>query len=297
MHIAATLALFACTLPLLAQRDSTAKEDDSLSIDRGSVRIEFSVLLPDRLSALSFSAGYAWPSIDGSPQLSPATTLELEFGAQAARRVRHSTDVYRLEGTSISVAALVPELGFRDHSRAAVEGWRFGFRLASGHRFSALDRSGLYLLHAGGWTWSYVRPSTAPRNADSMTTAVALATADSYRTSHFGANTSATIGYSIGGIVTLEASYQRVLLYKNHVFFPWLGSLLLEGLAQSALSAALAGAQQRNPSAAAIATLVLRSALSWGIYQLRSTSGQHFPFKGNTPLLWDELRIGIGMQF
>lgn len=130
-----------------------------------------------------------------------------------------------------------------------------------------------------------------------MTTAVALATADSYRTSHFGANTSATIGYSIGGTVTIEASYQRVLLYKNHVFFPWLGSLLLEGLAQSALSAALAGAQQRNPSAAAIATLVLRSALSWGIYQLRSTSGQHFPFRGSTPVLWDEFRIGLGLQF
>lgn len=297
MPVAITFALVACAISLLAQNDTTSMDDDSLGMGRRDIRIGFGVLLPDRLSTLNVSASYAVPSIDGSPQLSPATAVELEFGSIVARRNRHSVDVFQLEGTSISVAAVAPELGFRDRSRAAVEGWRFGFRLASGHRLTALDRSGLFLLHAGGWTWSYLHPGIAPSGGDSLSNARAAADVETYRFSHFGANTSATLGYSIAGMFTLEARYQRVLLYKNHTFFPWLGSIVLEGLAQTLLGIPLATAEKRNPHATAIATLILRSALSWGIYELRSTSGQHFPFKGNTPLLWDELRIGIGMQF
>lgn len=299
-YAVAGLLLLLCTgVSATAQRDTTDSSDSldtGIRIGRGGVGLQLGFRLPNQLQLLRLTAGYSMPSVDAAPSLSPALALELDFGNLTSRRFRHATSVAELDATTIRVAALSPAVAFGDSSRVALEGWRFGFQLSSGHHLGE-GSSGVYLLHSGGWTWSYVRPSTAPRNADSMTTAVALATADSYRTSHFGANTCATIGYSIGGTVTIEASYQRVLLYKNHVFFPWLGSLLLEGLAQSALSAALVGAQQRNPSAAAIATLVLRSALSWGIYQLRSTSGQHFPFKGNTPLLWDELRIGIGMQF
>jgi hypothetical protein len=241
-------------------------------------------------------SGYSMPSVADAPHLSPALVLEMDFGNLTSRRLRHATSVAELDATTIRVAALSPGIAFGDSTRVALEGWRFGFQLTSGHRLGE-GSSGLCLLHSGGWTWSYVRPSTTPWNADSTTTAIAMATADSYRTSHFGANTSAMIGYSIGGTVTIEASYQRVLLYKNHVFFPWLGSMLLEGLAQTLLGASLSTAETRNPHAAAIATLILRSALSWGIYQLRSTSGQHFPFKGNTPMLWDEVRIGIGIQF
>ncbi len=297
MPIAITCVLFACAIPLLAQDDTTTLDDDSLSVGRRGIRIGFGVLIPDRLSTLSFSAGYASPSIDDSPRLSPATVLELDFGTLSARQIRGHAAVYRLEQTSIAVAALSPSLNFRDESRVAVEGWRFGFRIASGHRFAPNQQSGLYLLHAGGWTWSYVQPGVAPHRGDSLSNAQATTAVEGYRTSHFGANTSATIGYSIAGILTLEVRYQRVLLYKNHVFFPWLGSIMIEGFAQSLLGVSLQAAEKRNPHAAAIATLILRSALSWGIYELRRTTGQHFPFKGNTPMLWDEGSIGISIPF
>ncbi len=282
----------------LAQSDTTNAADSldsGIRIGRSGARIRLDLLLPTTEHVLRLGAGYSVPSVHQSPLYSPALAMELDFGSIRARRLNRNSSVSELNATGVTVAALSPSLAFRDTTRVALEGWRFGFRFGSGHQ---LDSSGgLYLLHSGGWTWSYIRPSTAPTSGDSASVTNATAIADTYRSSHFGANTSATIGYRFDGTVVVEASYQRVLLYKNHAFFPWLGSLLLEGAAQSALGIALSGAEQRNPRAAAIAALVLRSALSWGIYQLRSTSGQHFPFGGNTPMLWDEIRIGIGLQF
>lgn len=290
-----------CVLSLSAQQDTTERHDDSvatgLHIGRGNIRVGFDFLLPSQLDLLRLATGYSTPSIVGSPSLSPAAALEVDFGRLNTRRGNPEEGVYRLEGTSIAVTTLSPTLAFRNRTQVAVEGWRIGFRLSGGHRFSSDGRSGMYLLHSGGWTWSYIRSGSPSTDGDSAANAHAIADIAGYRTSHFGANTAATIGYSIGGLLTIEASYQRVLLYKNHVFFPWLGSLLLEGIAQSLLSTSLSAAEQRNPHAAAIATLILRSALSWGIYELRRTSGQHFPFGGNTPMLWDEFRIGIGIQF
>ena len=295
MHHAIVFTLLLCVIPLFAQEDTSGEEDETLSTDSGRVTLGFAFQLPNRLNVLSFSAGYTTPSIDASPRLSPAAVLELDFGALTSRRIRGHANVYRLEQTSITVAALSPSLNFRDESRVAVEGWRFGFRIASGHHFAPIHQSGLYLLHTGGWIWSYVQPGVAPRLGDSLSNAQATTAVEGYRTSHFGANTSATLGFNIAGIVTLHARYQRVLLYKNHVLFPWLGSIMLEGYAQSLLGLSLQAAEKRNPHAAAIATLILRSALSWVIYELRRTSGQHFPFKGNTPMLWDEVIIGISM--
>lgn len=297
VHIA---PLVLCVLYANAHQDTTSVEDDSLAtglhIGRSGAVLQLGFLLPTRLQVLRVSSAYAVASIDGAPALSPAATIGLDFGSLEVRRLRHHSSAYQLRHTCITIGALSSALAFRDTTRVAVEGWRFGFHLASGHRFAAPSHSGLYLLHSGGWTWSYIRSGSSP-TGDSALIARAEAEVESYRRSHFGANTAATIGYSIAGIVSVEASYQRVLLYKNHVFFPWLGSLLIEGIAQSLLGASLWEAEQRNPPAAAIATLILRSALSWGIYELRRTSGQHFPFGGNTPMFWDEFRIGMGLQF
>jgi hypothetical protein len=286
-----SLAASASTAADTSQTDST---ETGIRIGRGGAQMRLELMLPSRVQLLQLGGAYAVPSVHQSPKFSPALALELDVGSLVQRQSRHS--VTPIEGSSITVAALVPSVGFRDTSRVALEGWRFGFRLASGHRLSSQSKGGLYLLHAGGWTWSYVRPRPAA-GGDSTTAFEALATAEAYRTSHFGANTSATIGYHFGDGLTAELGYQRVLLYKNHVVFPWLGSLLVEGLAQSAVGIALRGAEQRNARAAAIATLILRSALSWGIYELRRTAGQHFPFGGSTPMLWDEFRLRVGLAF
>ncbi|MDW8075288.1 MAG: hypothetical protein RMK00_05900 [Bacteroidota bacterium] len=267
--------------------------DTGVHITPRGLHVRLDLSTPPQL--LRIHSSYAMPSIDGTPTLSPAAGAELEFGTLTFRQLQQDNSVQRLSSSTMTVAALLPRLGFRNTTQVATEGWRFGFRLGSGHRLGG--KSGVYFLHSGGWTWSYVRPTSAPSSSDSATIARATADVESFRTSHFGANTSATVGYTIAGTVLIEASYQRILLYKNHVFLPWLGSLLLEGLAQSLIGVALDQAEERNPHATALATLILRSALSWGIYELRRTSGQHFPFRGNTPMLWDEFRIGIGMQF
>lgn len=140
MRTATTFALFACAIPLLAQQVPIALHDDSLSRDTDEIRVRFECLFPSHLKMISVLADYAAPSIDGAPQLSPALSLELELGARAARRVRPTAGVYRLEGASISVAALAPELEFHDQSRIAVECCHSGIRLASGHRFSRSRR-------------------------------------------------------------------------------------------------------------------------------------------------------------
>lgn len=88
MRTATTFALFACAIPLLAQQVPIALHDDSLSRDTDEIRVRFECLFPSQLKMISVSAGYAAPSIDGAPQLSPALSLELELGARAARRVR-----------------------------------------------------------------------------------------------------------------------------------------------------------------------------------------------------------------
>ncbi|MCX7930082.1 MAG: hypothetical protein N2663_05115 [Chlorobi bacterium] len=296
-----TVLLLLQTVFVWAQSSTTSVDDDSLEtgvqIGRGTVGMRLSVSLPTSLQLLRITGGYSIPVVNAAPRFSPALITELDFGNLTAHRLRRDTSVAALDGSNITVGALVPSAAVSDSSRVAVEGWRIGFRFASGHRLSNDGHSGFHLLHSGGWTWSFVRPGTLPSGGDSIANASAHGTADAYRSSHFGANTSATIGYTIGGIVAIEASYQRVLLYKNHVFFPWLGSLMLEGLAQTILKTALSHRMKQNPRATAIATFVLQSALSWGIYQLRSTSGQHFPFAGNTPLSWNEFRMSIGIQF
>ncbi|GIV53179.1 MAG: hypothetical protein KatS3mg038_3700 [Candidatus Kapaibacterium sp.] len=76
MRRATTAALFACAIPLLAQQDPIALQDDSLSRDTDEIRLRFEFLFPSQLKMISITAGYAAPSIDGAPQLSPTLSLE-----------------------------------------------------------------------------------------------------------------------------------------------------------------------------------------------------------------------------
>ena len=105
------------------------------------------------------------------------------------------------------------------------------------------------------------------------------------------------IRYDATSALSLSLEAERTMMFRDYSFFGWAGSAIVEGLSQSILSGSvIRSIEQKSPGSVAVAALFLRTALSYGIYEIRR-GGQHFPFSGSKPMISDALRIGIGFSF
>jgi hypothetical protein len=292
------------SIPKPADADTTDDDLNGLDINGSGVSLkmgmEMSLLEHPCIELSTGPSSWSYKDISDAPQT--MGNIQISSGTLSLKPLRNHPSIARSEYDRVFVQLYDPEYrgSGLDSSKVWLQGWRFGFHLSSGYTTmhnvggSGATKSkpepGWSLLHTGGLVWSFNTFGNLRASADSAL----LKDLESYR---FGTHAGAMIRYNATSALSLSIEAERTMMFNDYSFFGWAGSALVEGLAQSILSGSvIKSIERKSPGSVAIAAVFLRSALSYGIYELRR-GGQHFPFSGNKPMISDAIRIGIGVSF
>ncbi len=95
---------------------------------------------------------------------------------------------------------------------------------------------------------------------------------------------------------SFDFRFERALIYPGHKFWYWLGSFCLEGVSHFLLDEFVEEVLDSSPKAAPIVNSLLKSGLSFGIYELRKTK-MNWPFNTESPLMNNNFKFGITFIF
>ncbi len=168
--------------------------------------------------------------------------------------------------------------------------WRFGFGWANGYGYD-LGSAAIIPYNSYSLAWSKLDVKNFPANEQDKNK-LALYD-DAFR---FGTGSEAGLRIKVIRQVTLEAGYERSVIFERHLFWKWAGSALIEGAGQWALDSFVDKIMDSSPYAAPIVGFVLKSALSYGVYELRQDK-MNWPFKSAAPLAYDQFKFGLTFTF
>ncbi len=169
--------------------------------------------------------------------------------------------------------------------------WRFGFGWARGYGYRLGSTSAIIPYNSYSFAWSRLDVKNFPSNPDDANK-LALFN-DAFR---FGTGSEAGLRIKVIPLVNIEVGYERSVIFERHLFWKWAGSALLEGAGQWALDAFVDKIMDSTPYAAPVVAFVLKSALSYGIYELRQEK-MNWPFKSAAPLAYDQFKFGLTFNF
>lgn len=115
----------------------------------------------------------------------------------------------------------------------------------------------------------------------------------SYR---FGISTAGGVNFQLFKSLSAVVSYDASVIYPRVVFFPWLGGLIVQTFIVGGISRFAQDIVDRSPLLGPIMYAVLRNAAAYGVY-LGMRQNQYWPFKSETPLTHESLKIGFSITF
>lgn len=217
---------------------------------------------------------------------------ELKLGYTTIRVSKYSEDILRYKFNHIFVGNFFTKVK-NDNSlnkKIRTDMWRFGFGWSSGYGYD-LGGSSILPYHSTSFAWSRVKFNEVPVNsADQQIT-------DRYDQSfRFGTGVEAGIRFKLIPLVSLDISYERSIIFERHLFWKWAGSGIIEGASQAILDHFLGKIGKSSPYALPIVSVILKSALSYGIYELRQEK-MNWPFNSAAPLSYDQFKVGVTFNF
>ncbi len=296
-----SLATVLCNLRVNAQSDSTAADSTSIGgvhVGGGSISISAGVNFGFDQPCIELSFGRAsMISTDFRNPVQLMGQIGIAYGRLSGTKIKSSPLVQRADNDRLYVQLYSPTyLGAEDTTMTRLSGWRFGLHLSSGYSFMQdTSTPSFSLLHTGGPLWSF--NSFEPARLAGGVDTIDQRTIEGLRSSHFGSHSGFSLRWSLSSAIALQADVERTMMFHSSSFFPWFGSVLLEGISQGILSGTiLRSIEIKSPKSVPYAALILRSALSFAWYELRR-SKQHFPFGGNRPMVSDAARIAVSISF
>jgi hypothetical protein len=168
--------------------------------------------------------------------------------------------------------------------------WRFGFGRAAGYGYK-LGSAAIIPYHSYSFEWSKLRMEDTPINADDKNTTELY-----NQTFRFGNSTEGGIKFQLMPSLSLDAGYQRSVIFPRHIFWAWAGGVVIEVAGQSAIDSFVNEIMDSSPYAAPIVSFILKNALSYGLYELRQDK-MNWPFNTAAPLAYDQFKFGVTFVF
>lgn len=97
-------------------------------------------------------------------------------------------------------------------------------------------------------------------------------------------------------LIVLEAGYERAIVFERHLFWKWAGSGIIELAANGLLDVFIKEVFKSSPAAGPIVFFVLKSALGYGLYELRQDK-MNWPFPSAPPIAFDNIKFGVTFVF
>lgn len=218
--------------------------------------------------------------------------LELKLGYTNIRPSKYSEDILKYKFNHIFLSNFFTKSkGVNSLSNdVRTDMWRFGFGNASGYGYD-LGSSAIIPYHSTSLSWSRVKFK------DTLTSLDDAQIAERYNESfRFGTGAEAGIKFKIVPLVSLDVSYERTIIFERHLFWKWAGSGIIEAASQGMLDHFIGKIGKSSPMALPIVSVILKSALSYGIYELRQEK-MNWPFSSAAPLSYDQWKVGVTFNF
>ena len=177
---------------------------------------------------------------------------------------------------------------------------RFGFQSATGYGYLLGKKTSLILYNADGitWTdyyWGIPMFTFELGNPDYINYIKYIEPFN--RHFRFGTTTEAGLRIPIDGMINLNLSFDRTLVFPRHLVWKYLGStLIVEAVSQSLIDNFVRVIMRSSPGAGPIVSFLLKGGLSYGIYELRREK-MNWPFESTEPLLFDSFKAGVSFTF
>lgn len=229
----------------------------------------------------NFTKGFADPKL-----------IELKLGYTTLRPSKYSEDILRYKYNNAFLSNYFTKSSGDNSTNKKIEMdiWRFGFGWAAGYGYE-LGEASIIPFHSTSMSWSRVKFKDAL--LDSIDANIAERYNESFR---FGTGAEAGIRVQIIPLISIDASYERSIVFERHLFWKWAGSGILEVAAQGMLDHFIKKIGKSSPAALPIISFVLKSALSYGIYELRQEK-MNWPFGSASPLSFDQWKVGVTFSF
>lgn len=314
-HFFAILMLLVATHSILrAQTDTTVKRvfksglNVSSSVDSTSgdnkkktVEVSLGLSVPNPVAILkqpTLSLFYGLTSLSmngaGRSAFNGTSSVQLQISNYTYSQIDSISppgSIMEVSSTPIILEYTSPQLALSSEiSNPVLTMTRVGMQFTSGFAYSNKENKPTFsLVHNGGFSWQWL-------TIDSLLLANEVersAMTPFVSGNRFGGNRGFTARWHIAEDVSIDAQFDRLLIYNGVPFFRFIGSYALEGLSQSVVDMMIIKPLKSKGSASLpIINVVLKTAVSLLVSELRRSS-QFFPLGGNDPLINDSFRIGM----
>ncbi|MCX7908026.1 MAG: hypothetical protein N2560_00700 [Ignavibacteria bacterium] len=181
----------------------------------------------------------------------------------------------------------------KDNQNINATMWRFGVNFSdNGYGYKLGEKNYLFFTHGNSLIWSKFDVDNSQKVSISDSSILGRFS-EQFR---FGNSFQSGISLVLLRSVSFDFRFERSVVYPAHKFWYWLGSYTIEGISLLLLDEFIREINYSSPYAAPIVNVILKSALSYGIYELRKDR-MNWPFKTESPLFHDNFKIGITFMF
>jgi len=169
--------------------------------------------------------------------------------------------------------------------------WQFGVGWSSGYGYKIGADASVTPYYTSSFTWTNMDFSDDSLNE--YDESIKLQYEDAFR---FGTSSEAGIRIQPTNLLSLDAGYERSIVFQRHLFWKWAGSGIIELTANGILDVFIKEVFKSSPSAGPIVFFVLKSALGYGLYELRQEE-MNWPFPSAPPIAFDNFKFGVTLTF
>jgi hypothetical protein len=219
--------------------------------------------------------------------------FELKVGYTSMKLTEYSPYITRYKYRNFYLSNNSTNLagGKNKSDEISTNNWRFGYNETSGYGYKLGKESTIttYFTYSIDWTRMDFK-DTAYYKADQRIF-------DLYDKSfRFGNSSEAGIKIQPVDFLMFDLGYERSQVFQRHLFWKWAGSSIIELASHGILDAFINEILKSSPKAGPVAFVLLKGALAYGIYELRSDK-MNWPFKSAKPITYNNIKFGMTFMF
>ncbi len=183
--------------------------------------------------------------------------------------------------------------------------WRFGIGWQEGYGYQ-IGKSAIIPYTSNTAVWTKIKPgdydgfnltSSMLPTAKIIITEQDAKTLDLFNDAfRFGTSTEGGLKIQPVPLLSLNAGFERTVVFPRHLFWKHLGSMCIEWIGLGMADFFTREIMDESPAAGPIMNFILKNAVTFGMYQLRREK-MNWPFNSAEPLTIDTFKFGVTFTF
>jgi opacity protein-like surface antigen len=216
---------------------------------------------------------------------------EIRLGFSSKEPEYDPENIFKYDFLYFSVTNMSTDLGGEsNYNNMETDLWRLGMGWENGYGY-ALGKSSITLYNSSGIGWSELKVDDDELFPSDS--ALVSLWDDSFR---FGIRREGGLKIQFIPVISLDAGYERAIVFSRFVFWEGLFSMALEDGAQFLLDRFIDEIGESSPCAVPVVSFFLKNGLSYGVYELRKDK-MNWPFDSAPPLCNDSFKFGLTFVF